>query len=133
MKKRTLFFAAALIALATGCAAPLPQIDYYDVETEALERIRGMTVLDDASIASGGYRSLGEVKGLYCDRNQMQISPGDSGEQRIAVEQIKLRAARLGADYISAPSCDPRSGMDMTNNCMATLVCRAEALAAAGD
>ena len=133
MSRHKLLFATALMALATGCAAPLPQIDYYDVETEALERIRGMTVLDDASIAAGSYRSLGEVKGLYCDRNQMQLSPGISGEQRIAVEQIKLRAARLGADHIGTPSCDPRSGMDMTNNCMATLVCRAEALAAAGD
>ena len=127
---RTLAIAAITMCLA-ACAAPVPQVDYYDVETEALERIRGMTILDEANIAAGGYRSLGTVKGLFCDRNQVLGSPGADGERRVAVEQVKLKAAALGAEHISKPSCEARPSVDMTNNCMATVICTAEALASA--
>ena len=39
----------ASLAIA-ACAAPLPQIDYYDVDTQALRKIRTMRIIDDASI-----------------------------------------------------------------------------------
>lgn len=130
MKSRNLLFGTVLIGIATGCAAPLPEIDYYSVETEALERLRGITILDDASIAAGDYESLGEVKGMYCERNNRK---GPESQRRYAVEQMKLRAAKLDADHVSTPVCEARAGMDMTNNCWATLTCRAKALVAEGD
>ena len=119
---------AAITCCAAACAAPVPQIDYYDVETEALERIRGMTIVDEASMSAGSYRSLGTVDGLYCDRNQLRMDPGADGTRRIAIEQVMLKAAILGAEHIGTPTCETRSSIDMTNNCMATVICMAEAL-----
>lgn len=122
---------AAIACCATACAAPVAQIDYYTVETEALERIRGMTILDEASISTGAYESLGTADGLYCERNQLRMSPGASGARRIATEQVMLRAAIMGAEHISTPVCETRSKLDMTNNCFSTVVCTAAALAPA--
>ena len=120
---------AAIACCAAACAAPVPQIDYYDVETEALERIRGMTIVDEESMPEGSYRSLGTVDGLYCDRNQLRMDPGADETRRIAIEQVMLKAAVLGAEHIGTPTCETRSSIDMTNNCMATVICTAEALA----
>lgn len=133
MKVRKLLLGTVLIGSASGCATPVPEIDYYSVETEVLERIRDITVLDDASVAAGGYRSLGELEGMFCERNKLRVSPGPEGERRFAVEQIKLRAAMLGADHISTPVCEVHSGMDMTNNCWGSVTCRAQALVADVD
>lgn len=118
----------AVTSIAAACATPVPQVDYYDVETESLQRIRGMTILDEKSVLAGNYRSLGNVDGLYCDRNQLRVSPGPDGARRIAVEQVMLKAAILGAGHVSTPVCETRSTIDMTNNCMATVICRADAL-----
>ena len=128
MRATRILLLAAVASCAAACAAPVPQIDYYDVETEALERIRGMTIVDDATVTADSYRSLGSVDGLYCDRNQLLASPGPDGERRVAVEQVMLKAAILGAAHIGTPTCEARSSIDMTNNCMATVICTAEAL-----
>ena len=131
MKLRNLVLGTVLVGSATGCATAVPEIDYYSVETEVLERVRSIAVLDDASVAAGGYRSLGELEGMFCERNKLRASPGPDGERRFAVEQIKLRAAKLGAEHISTPVCESDSGMDMTNNCWGSTICRAKALAIA--
>ena len=115
-----------VLFLTAGCASPLPQIDYYDVETEALRKIRTMTVINDAALAQGAYRDLGEVKGIYCDRNQLVSSP-----ERSAIDQLKIRAAQNGADHIGTPSCETRDSWDLTNNCLSSTTCSAEALAIA--
>lgn len=119
---------AAVASCVAACAAPVAQIDYYTVETEALERVRGMTVLDEASVSTGDYESLGTADGLYCQRNQLRMPPGESGARRIATEQVMLRAAMMGAEHISTPVCETRSKMDLTNNCFSTVICTAEAL-----
>lgn len=119
---RTLLLIAVLSA--GGCAAPLPQIDYYDVETDALRKLRNMSIIDEAGRAQGAYRELGEVKGLYCNRNRAEISP-----ERSAIDQLKISAAQKGADRIGTPSCETRTTWDLTNNCFMTVTCRAEALA----
>jgi hypothetical protein len=131
MKLRNLLLGMVLTGTTSGCATAVPEIDYYSVDTEVLERIRGITVLDDASIAAGAYRSLGELEGMFCERNKLRVSPGPELERRFAVEQIKLRAAQLGADHISEPVCEAHSGLDMTNNCWSSTTCSAKALAIA--
>ncbi len=108
----------------SGCAAPLAQIDYYEVETEALQKIRTMQIIDDATLAAGGYRELGQVKGLYCDRSPPYAGTGEE----TAIDQIKLRAAIKGADHISTPSCETRTTWDLNNNCFSTVTCSATAI-----
>ncbi len=109
-----------------ACATPLPQIDYYDVDTQALRKIRTMRVIDDASRAQNEYRVLGKVRGLYCDRTPpYAVTP-----EGTAIDQVKLRAAMKGADHIATPACETRTTWDFTNNCFSTVTCTAEALAA---
>jgi hypothetical protein len=103
----------------------LPQIDYYDVDTQALRKIRTMRIIDDASITQGEYRELGQVRGLYCDRTP----PYATTPEGTAIDQVKLRAAIKGADYIGTPACVTRTTWDFTNNCFSTVICTAEALA----
>ncbi len=71
------------------------------------------------------YARIGRVKGIYC-----QKQPGDTTteNQREAIDQVKLKAARLGATHISAPICTLSEGLDMTNNCFDKIVCSAFAL-----
>jgi hypothetical protein len=115
----------ASLAIA-ACATPLPQIDYYDVDTQALRKIRTMRVIDDSSRAQDEYRVLGKVRGLYCDRTPpYAVTP-----EGTAIDQVKLRAAMKGADHIGTPACETRTTWDFTNNCFSTVTCTAEALAA---
>lgn len=109
----------------SACASPLPQIDYYAVDLHALQRIRAMTVVDDAARKEGSWRELGTVKGLYCDRNR----PHAGSAEKSAIDQAMLRAAMKGADHIGMPSCTTRTTWDLTNNCFSTTTCSAEALA----
>jgi hypothetical protein len=116
----------ATVILGSGCAAPIARIDYYDVDTEALQRIRGMRELDAAAIEAGSYRELGEVDGLFCPTQWVWLNSPEA--ERMAVDQVKIRAAQLGATDISKPECKANESMDMTNNCMSTLRCKARAL-----
>ena len=113
------------VILGSGCAAPIPRIDYYDVETEALQRIRGMGELDAAAIEAGSYNDLGEVDGLFCPTQWVWLDSPEA--ERMAVDQVKIRAAQLGATHISTPICAADESMDMTNNCMSTVKCMARA------
>ena len=108
----------------TACATPLPQLDYYDVDTQALGKIRTMKIIDDASREQGKYRDLGSVKGLYCNRTP----PYAGTPENTAIDQVKLRAAIKGADHIGTPACVTRTTWDFTNNCFSTVTCSAEAL-----
>ena len=120
-----LLFVAAMV-LGSGCAAPMSRIDYYDVETDALQRIRDMGELDAAAIEAGSYSGLGEVDGLFCPTQWVWLNSPEA--ERMAVDQVMIRAAQLGATHISTPICEADESMDMTNNCMSTVKCRARAL-----
>ena len=123
IKLRNIVISTAL--LVAGCASPLPQLDYYDVETDALRKIRAMTVIDEVAWDYGTYRELGEARGLYCNRNNAYAGSPEGS----AIDQVKLRAAIMGADHISTPHCETRETWDLTNNCFATVTCSATALA----
>lgn len=124
-KSAGLLFVVAVI-VGSGCAAPISRIDYYDVETDALQRIRDMGQVDAAAIEAGSYSDLGEVGGLFCPTQWIWLNSPEAG--RMAVDQVIIRAAQLGATHISTPICEANDSMDMTNNCMSTLKCKARAL-----
>ena len=126
MKQSVATLLVIAVILGSGCAAPIPRIDYYDVETDALQRIRDMRALDAAAIEAGAYHDLGEVDGLFCPTQWIWLNSPEA--QRMAVDQVKIRAAQLGATHISEPVCEANESMDMTNNCMSTVKCSARAL-----
>ena len=114
----------------TACATPI--LDYYDMETDALRKIRGMTIVEEQAMSSGDYTDLGVVRGSFCERNRNVDPRADTPEaKRDAVDQVKLRAAAKGAEHISTPQCDINEQMDMINNCWSAIVCQSQALQAA--
>lgn len=123
MKTRRYLLLIPVVLVAAGCATALPQIDYYEVETDALRKVQGMSVLDDAVLAGGNYRELGEIQGQYCDRIQAYAG----SPEQTAIDQLRLRAAIEGADHIGTPACETRTTWDLTNNCFSTVTCTATA------
>ncbi len=113
----------------TACATPI--LDYYDMETDALRKIRGMTIVEEQAMSTGDYTDLGVVRGSFCERNRNIDPRADTPEaKRDAVDQVKLRAAAKGAEHISTPQCDINEQMDMINNCWSAIVCQSQALQA---
>ena len=108
----------------TGCGAPVAIMDYYDTDTETLRRFSHMAIIDAGDLQAGGYKKIGNVTGIYCQKGTQQTDKQDRFE---AIDQVKLKAARRGATHISTPSCTV-SGLDMANNCFHTVVCKADAV-----
>ena len=123
MKGSTFMLIVILGPLVGGCATAVPVVDFYDTDAEALRRFPAIDILDDAAIASGGYRALGPVQGLYCSRNHTRLMAQDPNAMLQAIDQVKLQAAELGADAVSEPSCVQSHKTDLTNNCWASIVC----------
>ena len=116
----------------SGCAAPVVVLDYYDMESDALSKIRGMTILEEQAMSTGDFTDLGVVKGFSCEKNKATDPRADTPEaKRNAVDQVKLRAAAKGAKHISTPQCDINEHLDLTNNCWTTIACKSHALKAA--
>ena len=128
MTKSNLILVATTLCLC-ACAAPIKVLDYYGADSATLAKIRDLQVLEDDTLSEGRFTDLGVVNGLYCERVSRNSTANTDIAKRLAKDQVSLRAAELGADYITAPHCAHNSKMDMTNNCWATLVCTSHALA----
>jgi hypothetical protein len=120
----------ALITAVTlsGCATAVPVVDFYDTDSDALSRFQNITVLDGASTDANGMKSLGEVSGIYCEKSNGQVAEDDHLAEAQAIDQVKLKAAKLGAHYMTKPQCVISNSGDVANNCYATLVCTSSAL-----
>lgn len=127
-----LLWLAVIGSTLCGCASPLPQLDFYEADAEALRNYSRIEVVDDVGAADGKFRDLGEVEGLYCNRT-WGVAIDVEEATRSAIDQVKLRAAGKGADAFSAPSCETSTTVDMTNNCMATVRCHSRAWASVDD
>ena len=111
----------------TACATSI--LDYYDMEADALRKIRGMTIVEEQAMSTDDYTDLGVVTGFFCDKNRMPSA--DTPEaMRDAVDQVKLRAAAKGAEHISTPQCDINLQTDLINNCWSIIECMSHALKA---
>ena len=128
MNKLTFLKLTLLLPLA-GCATPIKTVDYYDLPTEALVKIRNMQQVPESVIQGGSYTDVGIVTGISCHLNRFEGANAEGSESRqIAFEQLELNAALLGADHISTPQCVVNEKMDLTNNCWTSLVCESHAL-----
>jgi hypothetical protein len=115
----------------SGCATPVASIDYYDVDTATLKRIKPMTVIDEQTLASGDYKDLGKVTGMHCRRTPPAgggYGGNVAGPKRTAIDQLKLRAAKKGASHITSPECVVNESMDLANNCWSSIKCSSKAL-----
>lgn len=115
----------ALVAYGLGgCASNVPVVDFYKASSDTLRQYRHVDVLTDASGTSPGLVDLGEVEGIYCKKQHRDADVGDPEAELQAIDQVRLKAADLGADTIAAPSCESQTSSDFSNNCYGTLVCR---------
>ena len=130
MTRSGLLLILTATGLLGGCATAVPVIDFYDADVETLERFPTIDILAEADIASGRYRDLGPVKGLYCSRDRVGLTVHAPRARLKAIDQVKLRAAELGAHAISEPRCLQSRKTDLTNNCWASIVCESTAFEA---
>jgi len=112
-----------------GCATPIKVLDYYGADSATLAKLRDLKVVEEDALSEGRATDLGVVNGLFCNRAPWDPGATTDIAERLAKDQVTLRAAELGADYITAPQCTLNSKMDLSNNCWATLVCTSHALA----
>ena len=117
-------------ALLSGCGTPMKVLDYYDMPSDALVRVGGITVLTEQEAADDKYATLGVATGFSCRRDpRAKMLAEDSITNRNAFDQLILSAADLGADFVSTPKCTVREGIDLSNNCTDSLTCTAQAFA----
>ena len=127
MSVRRSVLAAVVASGLSGCASNIPVVDFYKASSETLRQYRHIEVLTEATAPSSSLVDLGEVEGIYCKKQYRQASVGDPDAELQAIDQVRLKAAELGADAIAAPSCEMQSSNDFANNCFGTVICRAVA------
>ena len=106
-----------------GCANHVSLVDHYDVPSEDLVAYQQIKIAPLYSHDSPHYENLGPLAGLACDN-----TGGSGADERDAIDQLKLKAALLGADAISPPGCGASTGVDWANNCWNSVLCEAAAL-----
>ncbi len=114
-----------LTLLLGACASAVPQVDFYDTDSASLRRFQTITIIDGAVPAE--LTELDEVTGLYCKGGFRYAEPSDPRARLEAIDQIKLKAAIMGAQYVGEPSCQVSDKTDMVNNCYGALICTAPA------
>lgn len=107
-----------------GCATAVPLVDFYDADAETLDRFREVRIV----YGRQDFDDLGQVKGLHCDRNASTPGPHTPEARSMAIDQLRLKAAALGADAVTEPHCRISVEMDLTNNCYGTVLCVSHAL-----
>ncbi len=112
-----------------ACAAPVKLLDYHGADSATLAKIWDLKVVGDAAITENRYTDLGIVNGLSCNNAAWDISSSAVTAEQLAKDQVSLRAAELGADYITAPQCTLDSRRKLPRGCSAIWVCTSHALA----
>ena len=133
MKRLALAAAFIVSGLLNACASVVPVVDFYDVDSASLGRFQTIEVVDRTTAKAGNYRGLGTVEGIYCDRSYGGVDLAGPFANAHVMDQVKLKAAKLGADFISTPECLIRTKGDVANNCTATVTCKSLALKFVGE
>ena len=127
MKVATIIVILLLQTVLAGCASVVPVIDFYDADSDTLRRYKAIKVLDNTSPDIKDMKKLGEIDGIYCKRHPSQVPVDDDLAKVQAIDQVKLRAALAGANYITEPQCTVNRSADFSNNCMGVLMCTSSA------
>ena len=89
---------------------------------EMRRRAADTPILTTEQVGARRFTILGELVGRSCVRE-----PGTDPSVEIAREELKIGAARLGADAVTSALCRAR-GIDVMHNCVKTIECRADAI-----
>ena len=113
--------ALSLILVLSGCPG-LGQIENpTNLSAQQLKQFNEIQLYDSSDGIE--YVSLGRIKGISC-RDAATI--GEPGEEA-ALNQLKIKAAKLNANAIFYPTCSYRNTPDLLNNCYDPWTCVGEA------
>lgn len=122
----------AVIALAAtllaGCAPRLPIVDIEALPPEQRHATRTLPVYDRTHLIDREVEVLGVVEGYACQRRMLHPPASET----TAVEQLKYRAAELGADGIRDIQCAVPMGPSTRTYCWGSVSCTAEAIRVRG-
>ena len=127
--KNSNFFLVSITLCLYACAAPVKLLDYHGADSATLAKIWDLQVVGDAALTENRYTDLGIVNGLSCNNAAWDTSSSAATAEQSAKDQVSLRAAELGADYITAPQCTLDSERELPRGCSAILLCTSHALA----
>lgn len=117
---RTKMAAIFFIAL-TGCAGLGQNVRISDLSSEEIRRFNDMRITRSSGPSDA--EIVGRVQGISC------AGDGQTGvTEAEALDQLKLKAAQLGANVVANVACQHRSGVDWTNNCWESYICVGDAL-----
>ena len=113
----------------TGTVEPDAEpVDFYEMDSSALKRIRGMKIIPPFFESSSNYIDLGPVMGTYCQKDAIKNTQAAAIERFSgAHDQVKMRAAIKGADAISVPRCKSVPAKERAKGCQAQMSCRSKA------
>ena len=117
-----------LATLLPACAPTVPIVDFYEADAETLRRFPAIAVVSEEQANATTFSAVSEIEGFYCERGNMQEDISGERARIQAEDQLRLKAAALGATHISEPDCTARHEIDWGNNCMSTLICQSVAL-----
>ena len=118
MKQQALLLLAVL-GLA-GCGST-PRIE--DMSSAQRAAVGGVRIIEGTPAQA--YDMLGTVDGLACKRNAYMETEVARSE---AMDEIKVKAAKLGANAVINLVCQKSSSTDWRNNCWASDKCIGDAV-----
>lgn len=130
---KTVPLIAGVVVCLSACSTStgsgfLEPINFYEMESATLKRLEGMQVLPPVAALLNGYTELGTVEGSYCQKEEDNYSRANSREGlQAAQDQVKMRAAMMGADAILMPQCRPIGPGRNKSGCYSSMSCRSTA------
>ena len=116
---------AAIFTLSLGgCSSYVKTMDHYDMSIEDLRRSANIYEIPEHEARDQNYTSLGVIEGLAC----VTDVSATVADRRLAVDQLRLKAATMGADAITRPICEDSESIDWANNCYASTICKSAAV-----
>jgi hypothetical protein len=113
---------AALLTVPFASSACGPFIDV--VPLDEASRARYRTEIRYYEQVPEAATVIQPIRATSC--KQKIWDPGASQED--AIDQLRAKAAGLGANGISRLVCDPPEGMTLSKNCWSAFTCRADAI-----
>ena len=109
-----------VVVATAGCSRELIRVDPLTVD--ALRR--DVPVYRLADLSEKNYRVVRPVTATSCSIKTWDPAPTPDD----AIDQLRVKAARLGANGIMNVTCEPPVGVSVAMTCWASLTCHAAAI-----
>lgn len=122
MKRTTL--AATLVATLVGCAVPV--VERITVDDSYAAVLRRTRVIQPGQVPAGA-REIQPITAISCQQYPTQ----PTASQGNAIEQLQIKADRLGGNAVIVGSCTGGTASDLVQNCWTRVTCTGTAASVA--